>query len=84
MILTQTVWNDVKKSNPPAYKTINSLCYERANCEFVVFLDDLHYMTHLSGFAHESREKRSFFHFYFIKFSFYFILFLCILFFISD
>ncbi|VDN53911.1 unnamed protein product [Dracunculus medinensis] len=58
VILTQTVWNDVKKSNPPAYKTINSLCYERANCEFVVFLDDLHYMTHLSGFAHESREKR--------------------------
>lgn len=58
VIIPQTIWEDVKNSNPPAYKSMNALCYEDKERSFVVFMNDLHYETHPHRVPGEDLEKR--------------------------
>ncbi|VDN17785.1 unnamed protein product [Gongylonema pulchrum] len=58
IIITQTVWEDVKKSNPPAYKSMLTLCYESPDRKVYVFMDDFHHETHLDRITGESEEDR--------------------------
>lgn len=48
----------MKNSNPPAYKSMNALCYEDKERSFVVFMNDLHYETHPHRVPGEDLEKR--------------------------
>lgn len=45
IIVTQTVWEGVKAKAIPAYRKINSLCYEEAKDRFHVFMNEFHYET---------------------------------------
>ncbi|MCP9263660.1 Exosome complex exonuclease RRP44 [Dirofilaria immitis] len=58
IIITQTVWEDVKKSNPPSYKSMYTLCYESPDRKTYVFMDDFHYETHLDRIIGENEEDR--------------------------
>ncbi|MFH4974380.1 hypothetical protein AB6A40_001089 [Gnathostoma spinigerum] len=62
IIIPQTVWEEVKRSNPPAYKSMNSWCYEDEKRIFVVFMNGLHYKTYTpkrEGEKHEERLERA-------------------------
>nr|CDQ04480.1 Bm1955, isoform c [Brugia malayi] len=58
IIITQTVWGDVKRSSPPSYKSMYTLCYDSPDRKIYVFMDDFHYETHLDRIAGESEEER--------------------------
>ncbi|KAL3995653.1 RNB domain family protein [Acanthocheilonema viteae] len=58
LIITQTVWEDVKKSSPTSYKSMYTLCYESPDRRTYVFMDDLHSETHLNHVTGESEEDR--------------------------
>ncbi|CAO4376025.1 unnamed protein product [Caenorhabditis nigoni] len=45
IIVTQTVWEGVKAKAVPAYKKMNSLCYEDAKDRFHVFMNEFHCET---------------------------------------
>uniref|UniRef100_A0A8R1DX06 Protein DIS3 homolog n=1 Tax=Caenorhabditis japonica TaxID=281687 RepID=A0A8R1DX06_CAEJA len=45
IIITQTVWEGVKAKSVPAYKKMNSLCYDEARDRFHVFMNEFHYQT---------------------------------------
>ncbi|CAA94677.2 putative exosome complex exonuclease RRP44 [Caenorhabditis elegans] len=45
LIVTQTVWEGVKAKAVPAYKKMNSLCYEDAKDRFHVFMNEFHCET---------------------------------------
>uniref|UniRef100_A0A0R3RRV1 Protein DIS3 homolog n=1 Tax=Elaeophora elaphi TaxID=1147741 RepID=A0A0R3RRV1_9BILA len=58
IIITQTVWQDVKKSSPPSYKSMYTWCYESRDRKTYVFMDDFHSETHLERVTGESEEDR--------------------------
>ncbi|VDN03336.1 unnamed protein product [Thelazia callipaeda] len=58
IIIMQTVWEDMKKSCPPAYKTIYSLFCKSQDRKLYVFMDDFHRETHLDVIEGESEEDR--------------------------
>lgn len=58
IIITQTVWEDVKKSSPRSYKSMYTLCYESPGRKTYVFMDDFHCETHLDRVMGESEEDR--------------------------
>uniref|UniRef100_A0A0N5A9L5 Protein DIS3 homolog n=1 Tax=Syphacia muris TaxID=451379 RepID=A0A0N5A9L5_9BILA len=58
IIVTQTVWDDVKKSNPQAYKAMYSLCYDTEPKRFAIFMNDFHDITHVDPVIGESNEQR--------------------------
>ncbi|VDK85731.1 unnamed protein product [Litomosoides sigmodontis] len=58
IIITQTVWEDVKKSSPRSYKSMYTLCYESPGRKSYVFMDDFHSETHLDRVVGESEEDR--------------------------
>ncbi|CAG9539925.1 unnamed protein product [Cercopithifilaria johnstoni] len=58
IIITQTVWEDVKKSSPLSYKSMYTLCYESPERKIYVFMDDFHCETHLDRVKGESEEDR--------------------------
>uniref|UniRef100_A0A1I7TQ84 Protein DIS3 homolog n=1 Tax=Caenorhabditis tropicalis TaxID=1561998 RepID=A0A1I7TQ84_9PELO len=45
IIITQTVWEGVKAKAVPAYKKMNSLCYETSQDRFHVFMNEFHFET---------------------------------------
>lgn len=48
----------MKKSSPPAYKSMYALCYESPDRKTYVFMDDFHHETHLDRVKGESEEDR--------------------------
>ncbi|CAD6196896.1 unnamed protein product [Caenorhabditis auriculariae] len=45
VIVTQTVWESVRAKSIPAYKKMNSLCYDEATDRFHVFMNEFHHET---------------------------------------
>lgn len=58
IIVAQSVWENIKKSSPPVYKAMYSLCYESEQRKCFVFMDDFHKDTHVIGTPGESVEQR--------------------------
>ncbi|GMR47969.1 hypothetical protein PMAYCL1PPCAC_18164 [Pristionchus mayeri] len=58
LVITQSVWDYVKKKSLSAYKKMNSLVYEEKNPRFFIFFNELHSKTFLIPEKGDNEETR--------------------------